>query len=381
MNSIVVGQTARKTFLQMDPSCSIRVVSHHIAASSKHESEKTVSWIDKISVKQDLRYRHEMIEEEYNEVRHRHRFRYRFFIGSKLNSRYSLGFQLATGSSDPTSTNQSFDNAFSTKDIWIDLGYFTVRPKPKTDLVLTGGKFTNPFILSDKSEIMWDSDLNPEGLALSFDHLFINLEFMLRGAYFWIEERSSDSDSKLYAGQAAMKYVKQEQELEFMFGGGYFYFDNIKGFPGLYDSENSYGNSANQYNQYIYEYILLEFFAAFSFSEWILPLELYGDYVTNTEVSKNSDGWILGINIGKLDKLYSWNLRYNYRNLEKEAVIGVFTDSDFGGGGTNAEGHEVGIAVLIDEHLKGSVTYFINTIDLDLEKKYRRLQVDLIFKF
>jgi hypothetical protein len=45
--------------------------------------------------------------------------------------------------------------------------------------------------------------------------------------------------------------------------------------------------------------------------------------------------------VNKAKKQGSWNFRYNYREIEADAVLGTFSDSDFIGGGTDGKGHEL----------------------------------------
>ena len=51
-------------------------------------------------------------------------------------------------------------------------------------------------------------------------------------------------------------------------------------------------------------------------------------------------GWIVDLKFGSatLDKPWNWVLGANYRHVESDAVVDAFTDSDFGGGGTNLQG-------------------------------------------
>lgn len=53
--------------------------------------------------------------------------------------------------------------------------------------------------------------------------------------------------------------------------------------------------------------------------------------------------WIAGIKVGHatLQKRWDWNLGMNYRYVESDAVVDGFTDSDFGGGGTNLKGYSI----------------------------------------
>lgn len=87
--------------------------------------------------------------------------------------------------------------------------------------------------------------------------------------------------------------------------------------------------------------------------------------------------------IGKINKPGSWELRYNYRKIKKDAVVGAFTCSDFGGGGTDVKGHEIGGAIQLVHNTTFKATCFINGLGLEEETTtdYSRLQFDVQVKF
>ena len=43
-----------------------------------------------------------------------------------------------------------------------------------------------------------------------------------------------------------------------------------------------------------------------------------------------------------LEKFGDWQANFGYRYVESDAVVDGFTDSDFGGGGTNLQGYTLG---------------------------------------
>jgi hypothetical protein len=93
----------------------------------------------------------------------RERFRLRFNVNAKLNNDFSGGFTLASGDvNDPTTTNQTVTGFFSRKAIAIDRAYVSYTPTSFKPLTLTGGKFSYPWY---NTELTWDKDLNPEGIA------------------------------------------------------------------------------------------------------------------------------------------------------------------------------------------------------------------------
>ena len=65
---------------------------------------------------------------------------------------------------------------------------------------------------------------------------------------------------------------------------------------------------------------------------------MFADYAQNTEVSDNDSGYAFGFKVGKAKAPRSWQASWAYQDIEPDAVIGAFNDSDFGGGGTDAKG-------------------------------------------
>ncbi len=55
-------------------------------------------------------------------------------------------------------------------------------------------------------------------------------------------------------------------------------------------------------------------------------------------------GYIVNLQVGHaaLDQRWDWNVALGYRYVESDAVVDGFTDSDFGGGGTNLKGYTLG---------------------------------------
>jgi len=120
----------------------------------------------------DLRLRDEPFfggPSDQSQVRNRERFRLRFNANAKLNDDINGGFTLASGDiNDPISTNQTTNQFYTRKAIAIDKAFINYNPHQFKPLTLTGGKFAYPWY---NTELTWDKDLNPEGVAqtLAFD--------------------------------------------------------------------------------------------------------------------------------------------------------------------------------------------------------------------
>jgi hypothetical protein len=160
----------------------------------------------------DMRVRGESFFQDYSGCtgcfdRNRARLRARFGVEGSLNDDFQGGFFLATGSQgDPTTTNETFTNAFDRKTIAVDRGYITYNPLNHKWLSLTGGKFAYPW---NRTPVTFDSDLNPEGFdeKLSFDfHGPFLQNVTVQGMQLLFNEVSKGPDSFAAGGQISSKW-------------------------------------------------------------------------------------------------------------------------------------------------------------------------------
>jgi len=367
---------------------------------------------ERTEFKIDLRYRHEQIDKEGYDMRVRHRLRARLGIFVSANDELDLGFRLASGSSDPVSTNQTLSGSFSSKGVWIDLAYFDYHPEALKGLNLIGGKMKNPFFWKSKAELIWDTDLNPEGLLVKYKYSFDPITFNLNAGGFWLEERKAkktedeknDNDSAFLGGQATLDFnFLEDYRFHFILGTGYYHFIHMEDYETLVEADDGFGNNVNDDGTYAHKFKELELHTELKFKINEIPFSLFGNYVKNhgveednlkdndkyedniADFEKEDTGWMAGFKIGKCKKRNSWEIRYIYRRLEADAVVGALTDSDFRGGGTDAKGHEIGIGYQPFKYWKIGFTFFHNTIGLNLsegeeETDYKRYQLDIQFK-
>ena len=330
---------------------------------------------DGVKLDADLRYRHESIDEAGLPRRDRQRIRARIGLSGDVTETVDIGFQLATGGSSPISGNQSLDTGFSRKTIGLDLAYFNWQLSDQ--LKLTGGKMKNPFNRVGDNGLLWDGDLNPEGLALAIGAGPITASV----AGLWVEERSGGSDSMLLGGQVAYAAaLNGDTKLEV--GAGYFDYLKARGQTPFFDGSAA-GNILAANGTYPTDFNELELFAELSTQVADRPLAVFFDYVKNTEANAFDTGWAIGGKYGKASGPRSWEVAYVYQDIEANAVVGIFTDSDFGGGGTDGSGHILKGAYALNKKMKLNLTYFLNERGADAGNKrdYDRLQADISFKY
>jgi hypothetical protein len=335
-----------------------------------------------IKIKGSLRYRHEMILEENNDSRNRHRIQAKAGIEGTVTPQTRVMVQISSGGPTARSANQSLDEAFTKKDLYINLAYFSWSPAFLPGLSLTGGKMENPFYRPCKSELIFDSDNVPEGITLQYKSGLTSVSPFVNIAGFWVDEEKEAEDTFLYAGQAGAKLPFADKKYYVLAGAGYYKYLDIRG-HGVYDYAEGkfYNNSTDGDTVYANDYGSLEGFLEFGANLGGLPMAVFGHYIQNFDADFNNLGWLAGLSLGKARKPGSFSLRYYYRYLEKDAIFDVFADSDFGGGGTDNQGHEINVGVGIARNISGKVSYFINQKGLDNGTDYQRGQFDVKFKF
>lgn len=323
----------------------------------------------------DLRYRHEAINEEGEAERHRQRIRARFGVTADVAERVRVGLTLATGGDDPVSANQTLDTGFSRKPIGVDRAFFSWAATD--ELTFTGGKIANPFYRPGNHHLIYDNDLNPEGLALRYGrgNWFANY------AGLWVEERAAADDSILLGGQFGYRRTLDEGA-RFTVGASYYDYLHTQGQTPFWNGE-AVGNRVDVAGNYLNDFNLAELFGDLTFKPGERPLTVFADYVVNTEADEVDTGFALGASLGEVTGARTWRVGYVYQELEADAVIGTFTDSDWAGGGTDGKGHVVEFNYGFRDRLVFGFRYFLNDRGQDVgnEHDYNRLQADVQFNY
>lgn len=343
-----------------------------VAKVAKKKSK--ASWSERISFSGDFRDRMEYIDQRGKEVRTRNRVRFRLGMNAKVNDDLSVGVRLASGKDDPVSTNQTMDGAFSTKDIRLDLAYFKYN---LTDVVsVTGGKMKKPFYIPSKTPILWDGDLNPEGLALGFN----NGGWKGTVAGFSIDEKKAADDTLLYTAQLVKTFNLDGGKLAA--GVGYYDYQNLEGSMPLYDGKGR-GNTLNAAGGLANDFNIVEGLVEYKTKFGSLPFSVFGTYYQNTAADDLNTGYSFGVGLGKVKKPGSWSLGYSYMDIEADAVYALFNDSDFAGGKTDSKGHVLKAGYGLHKNMALGFTYISSEQNQSKSSQtdYDRLQLDLKIKF
>ena len=90
----------------------------------------------------------------------------------------------------------------------------------------------------------------------------------------------------------------------------------------------------------------------------------------------------MGATINKAKDPGSWQFEYDYREIQADAVVGQFNDSDFVVGGTGGKGHRFGFSYVLTKNVVPAINYYAAQYwGRNDDKDYGRLQVDIVLKF
>lgn len=384
------------------------------------ESDK---WLKNLKFSGDGRLRYEAFDftnGTTSETDSRNRFRYRLRIGAekKLTDEFKAGFALASGeqafgsTGDNVSTNTTFDNNFSLKDVFVERLYAIYNPAwvkvgPIEKAEIGGGKVANPFE-KGSSDMIWDRDVRPEGAYEKIDIRLYDGEDLKVKAYgllgqFILDEDSSagnNADAELYAFQTGLdtKFATPifEKPVGLLSAFSWYSFSdytNVSNFT-IAGTSVARGNSnfvgpATELDAGDFE--IIELYNELSIEPFIgIPIKPFFDIATNpqNEGAQPDEGWAwaFGTKIGEAKKKGEWEASYAYKRIENDSVVGAFNDSDFGLGHSGKRGSQFKLAYSLTDNIQlGGAAFFVNNLTTGTasvrDEEQRRFQTDLVWKF
>ncbi|MFC1482645.1 putative porin [Candidatus Margulisiibacteriota bacterium] len=343
-----------------------------------------------IKIHGDVRLRHQSEKKEDDKhVRDRLRIRARVGITGIIQDQWSGVIGLASGGTDPRSTNQTLDNTFSTKSIMLDYAFIKYGPIPS--LAFFAGKIKRENIIWQPTDLLWDSDVNPEGMAFVIDSQVSNqLSIFLNGAYMILDEQSAtDEDIAMNVVQPGI-FIAFNNVIKLKTAVGIYTFNNFKENATTMNMIGSLSNTTTQ-NTYAYDYNSTNVSIELAFenlNEFLKFISIFGDSVYNPDPDIKKDdersGYCYGIKIGskKVNKLGSWQFKILNRRLEKDAWVDFLPDSDFYGGKTGYQGIEAIIIIGLADNVTLSLDHYnTDAIDKNNSNKQNILQADINIKF
>jgi hypothetical protein len=375
----------------------------------------------------DLRYRYEFFDVQYvDRDRERDRIRARFNAHFRVNDTITGRLGIATGGQDPRSSNQTLTDQNQRKDFDLDVAYLTWAAT--STLKLTAGK--QPYPWTRTGSLFYDGDINVEGLSVNY----AAANFFAATFYDWLAERAlsfgnvttgTNTDSVMFGAQVGY-HIPFSDSVRLTLAGTYFDFDGVQGYNTFFGG-SSFGNTTvtgvnNGCSRTLAagtaclasDFDIIEGSADLTAQLGGRPLRFFIDYAQNQEAEVNPaagkklDGaFAAGIQYGAASASKgTWELGLIYQQVEKDALFGQLLDSDFGDGNTDTRGFVVRGGYTVARNWTLNATLFLNELANDVpqngivvfnhvtpapldtttiggvfDRNYKRLQLDLNFKF
>lgn len=369
---------------------------------------------------------------DIREQRIRNRIRGRFYMEAKVNDFTYAGVRFAGGGTNPRSTNDTMQDYFSKWAAMFDQYYMRFEAPAElvrdygqyfSDLKLWAGKFPIPF---EYSELVWDSDTNPSGVALQYASpdiktgILPDLNLYSNLGFFWLNEGANyNTDPLLFGYQVGAKTaVFGPFDSVVNVATSFYDFANLQGkTPTVTANTNSrtwagdYGYSMNpsSLGTYKYEYQIFDLLLTLDNAKVMdieFPHGLYADFIYNAGCHEDTlnKGALLGGYIGKkkLKEKGDWKARAEWRYIERDAIPDFMPDSDFYGfgtytsalvrpninglpseGGTNGRGINMALEYQLFKNTSLNLEYYwMEPISSsDKTNPWNELQFDVVTKF
>jgi len=345
-------------------------------------AEKSI--LDRVHFKGDLRLRYESIERDDADNKYRNRYRLR--LGAKIDLIDNLQFEVGmrSGFANPTSGNQTFYDDQPLSDYFFQSLRFNILGLAYKSDNSTFKVGRQPYMMYRpiKSQLVWDNDVSMNGVNYQYkdDTKMITLGVNQPT----LEEASkAEDDVNLFLAQYVHKTKLESAKLNL--GAGIYYYDGLKGNTTLFGS--SKGNTVVN-GVYVNDYHVVEGFGELQFKDVFgKPFKVAAGVTYNFAADDNNFGYDLAFQLGKAKNVGDWQVKYSYTDLEDDATLGAYSDSDNFGGGTAAKGHAIRAKYKMGKNLYLAGNFFFNELyesksKIDgMEPNYERVQLDAIIKF
>jgi Putative porin len=378
--------------------------------------------------------------------RERERYRLRIGLRGTLADDWFFGIRLETSTS-PRSTNVTFgDDAsvngpFSKDSDRISVGQAYLGYKGFHDITLTAGRMPNPFVTT---LMVWDDDINPEGLAEQWKHTFtfnlgggggetvqsyskegkgvvaqaaaepykLKLDVFANFAQFVYDDTNPENpigpqpsgvpttDAFMLGWQVGARltfpnnvYVQLAPTLYNYTGTGDTFYHHFSGDPG--------GNQTG-----VNSLLVFDMPGELGWKIGELPMRIFGDFATNFEGDARAEAaghpgqgghryaYLIGLGVGQLKAKHDWEIRAWWQHTDQYALDPNLVDSDIFDSRVNMEGVAVKAGYALADAIVLNLTWAygwrssslfgtggVGDIPINPLDEYQIFQADLNVKF
>lgn len=331
-----------------------------------------------------------------HQVRERFRHRFRLGLQGKMANTWFFGTRIETSSGN-RSTNVTLGDPsiFGKSNDGLFLGQIYVGFNPTPEIKVTAGRFANPIV---STSMVWDGDINPEGLAEQWSRKSGAVTWMVNLGQFVYDDANPENSFGTTANKSELILFANQF-------GGTIAFENkslLQVLPALY----FYNNTGGEIGTSSQGYFIAELPIEYGFTAAGQPWKAWLDVAMNFDADKRArilglpafEGEDLAYQVGlqyrKADKPGTWDARVFYQHAEAFALDINLVDSDIFDSRTNMEGFGGSFVYAIANGVTASVTYAkgdriedalptfgSGDIGTSTLTDYQLLQLDLGFKF
>ena len=336
-------------------------------------------------------------EEDINQdfERFRGRFRIRAGLNASLNDQVKVSIRMvSTGNpDDPNSSHVNLTKGFNQIKAAFDRAFVYYHPKKFPSIELWLGKFSNPNQSSKiYSEILWDADIQPEGIAFSLKNkpgAKNKLKF-INGFYELSQFKSGTNKNWLFTSQLNDR-IKLTSHWTLALSSGVYLYKNIKGLnvnssfidenDGNIQVENISFTGQDTVVTYHYfsNFLIHNSFINLISTDFDKPLIFKFQWLKNWEADLKQNGYIAGVSYGSLKNQKDWLFYYQFNHLERESIFTPFAQDD-ALMRTNTSGHIFGIAYNLRKKISVHL-WALNNQSLSDNVSKSRFRLDLNVKF
>jgi len=346
--------------------------------------------------------------------RERERYRVRLGLHGTVLDDWFFGIRLETGT-NPRSTNVTFgddssNGPFAKNSDGINVGQAYLGYKGFPGITLTGGRMPNPFVTT---RLVWDDDINPEGLAEQWKHTFVfgesapppssystdgkavappppsepflKLDLFVNFGQFVYDD--ANPENPIGPRPTTTQPITGEHQLvpnhdAFLLGwqaGARFEFPRILYFqfaPTLYnytgngDTFNIYFSGDPGGNQTgINSLLVFDMPMELGWKLWNIPMRVFGDFAVNFEGDERADAaghpgegdqryaYEIGLGIGQLKKKHDWQIEAWWQHTDQYALDPNLVDNDLFDSRVNMKGVVVRAGYMLSDAVVFNLTY------------------------
>ena len=281
------------------------------------------------------------------------------------------------------------NNYFVKKDLWLDRAYINWHPENVPGLKMFGGRMAQPWTKVAESEVIWDGDINPEGIAAQYSRKFGDTNVFGSGGAFTVKDNVTgygpefNNDLRMYYAQLGANLFPGE-DFKLTVGASVFhYYKDEFGVPSTSAKCRTRPHAERQ--QLDRSSSSTKASASSTFSACRCRCRCTGSMCRTRTQTVPDDNEDTAYMLGFLTRFWEIGVNYSYRDVERNAVVGAFTDSDFASGFTASKGSKLQLSYNITKNFQFLTTYFYTESDASNPAKpgaqTNTFQVDLVATF